>query len=58
VTQKSKPSIASAATAAPMPIPALAPVLSPLPEAEEAVAVGVTGVDVDDEADTVVFGFC
>jgi hypothetical protein len=52
-----------------MPIPALAPVVSPLLEVEEEVAVGlaaeeltVTAVDVgvvnDDEADAVVFGFC
>jgi hypothetical protein len=51
-----------------MPIPVLAPVVSPLLEVEE-VAVGlaaeeltVTATDVevvnDDEADAVVFGFC
>lgn len=42
-----------------MPIPALAPVVSPLLEVEEEVAVGVD-VEVvnDDEADAVVFGFC
>jgi hypothetical protein len=57
-TQKSRLSIANAATAAPMPISALAPVVSPLLDIDEVLdAMDLEGVN-DDEADAVVFGFC
>lgn len=67
LTQKSRPNIADAATAAPTPMPALAPVLRPLLwEARElAVATvdeGLEAIDVDVagavETDEEVFGFC
>jgi hypothetical protein len=46
-----------------MPIPALAPVVSPLLEVEEEVAVGLAAEEltvtvIDDEADALVFEFC
>lgn len=67
MTQKSRPNIADAATAAATPMPALAPVLRPLlGEARElAVATVDEGVEVIDvdvagavETDEELFGFC